>query len=65
MNWLTRLFLKKHQITIWIPEGEPIVVELKKIKTASNILITGIDLEGGYYEYSSPDPFKYQIKRLD
>lgn len=61
---ILKYFKPEYQVTIWHPDQEPVVLVLRKVKTSSTETITGTDLKGNPYTYHSPDPFKYEIRKL-
>lgn len=63
---IKKFFYNEYEVTIWYNASrEPkAVFKLRKILKKSNTKIEGIDLNKKPFEFSSPEPFNYQIRKI-
>lgn len=59
-------FYTEYEVTIWhtASSDSKSVFNLRKILKKSNTTIEGIDLNKKAFEFSSSEPFNYQIRKL-
>ena len=66
IEWIKKLFYNEYEVTVW-HTGSPdpkAVFTLIKVTKKSNTKIEGIDIRKKPFEYSSPEPFNYQIRKI-
>lgn len=66
IEWIKKFFYNEYEVTVWhtaTPELKA-VFHLRRVTRKSNTKIEGIDLNKKPFEYSSPDPFNYQVRKL-
>jgi DNA modification methylase len=63
---IKKFFYNEYEVTIWhTGSTEPkAVFLLRKILRKSNTKIEGIDMNKKPFEFSSPEPFNYQIRKI-
>ena len=66
IKWIKKFFYNEYEVTIWhTGSTEPkAVFLLRKILRKSNTKIEGIDMNKKPFEFSSPEPFNYQIRKI-
>jgi hypothetical protein len=66
IEWIKKFFYNEYEVTVWHSAStEPkAVFKLRKILSKSNLKIEGIDLNKKPFEFSSPEPFNYQIRKI-
>lgn len=62
MKWLSNLFKKEVEITIWGADLKETFV-LKKVTSVTSNQIKGLDTNNKYFEYTSIEPFNYKIQK--
>ena len=63
---IKKFFYNEYEVTIWYSASreQKAVFKLRKILKKSNTKIEGIDLNKKPFEFSSPEPFNYQIRKI-
>ena len=71
VEWFNKITKEQYDVTIYLnngklfPNGKPhIMVSLKKIKKMTNSFLSGTDINGQTYEFSSVEDFNYEIKKI-
>jgi hypothetical protein len=66
IKWAQNFFHTEYEVTLWhttSPESKAIF-KLTKILKKSNTRIEGLDLNKKPFEFSSSEPFNYQIRKI-
>jgi hypothetical protein len=70
-DWFNRITKEQYDVTIYLhnnkrfPNGRThIMVSLKKIKKINNKYLSGTDINGQAYEFSSVEDFNYEVKKV-
>jgi hypothetical protein len=70
-QWFNRITKEQYDVTIYLhddkkfPNGRShIMVSLKKIKKINNKYLSGTDINGQSYEFSSVEDFNYEVKKI-
>lgn len=66
IEWIKGLFYNEYEVTVWhssTPHKKAVFI-LSSITKKSNTKIEGLDQKKKPFEYSSPEPFHYQIRKL-
>ena len=70
-QWFNRITKEQYDVTIYLddnkqfPNGKRhIMVSLKKIKKINNKYLSGTDINGQAYEFSSVVEFNYEVKKI-
>tara|TARA_R100001244_G_scaffold129099_1_gene100313 strand:- start:513 stop:752 length:240 start_codon:yes stop_codon:yes gene_type:complete len=70
-DWFNKIIKEQYDVTIYLhnnkrfPNGKShIMVSLKKIKKINNKHLSGTDIHGQAYEFSSVEDFNYEVKKV-
>lgn len=63
-GFFKRLFEDLYEVIVVDSKGHKQVFMMKEVNRRTNTLIKGRDHLGRKFEYSSPEPFTYKIKKL-
>lgn len=65
IEWIKKLFYNEYEVRVWHQSNpdQKAVFNLIKITKKSNTKIEGIDTNKKPFEYCSPEPFNYQIRK--
>ena len=70
-QWFHKITKEQYDVTIYLddnkqfPNGKShIMVSLKKIKKINNKYLSGTDINGQSYEFSSVVEFNYEVKKI-
>ena len=70
-EWFNKITKEQYDVTIYLddnkqfPNGKShIMVSLKKIKKINNKYLSGTDINGQSYEFSSVVDFNYEVKKI-
>ena len=70
-QWFNRITKEQYDVTIYLSDGQifpngstHIVVQLKKIKKLNSKYLSGTDINGRSYEFSSVEDFNYEVKKI-
>ena len=70
-EWIQKIVKEQYDVTIYLhddkkfPNGRShIMVSLKKIKKINNKYLSGTDINGQSYEFSSVEDFNYEVKKI-
>lgn len=66
IEWIKKFFYNEYEVTVWHTTKPEVraVFRLRKVLKKSNTKIEGIDLDKKSFEFSSPEPFNYQIRKI-
>ena len=71
IQWFNRMIKEQYDVTIYLhggrrfPNGRThIMVQLKKIKKINNKYLSGTDINGQAYKFSSVEDFNYEVKKI-
>lgn len=71
IQWFNRMIKEQYDVTIYLQDGKKfpngrahIMVSLKKIKKINNKYLSGTDINGQTYEFSSVEDFNYEVKKV-
>ena len=65
MQWIKNLLRPpEYEVTIWYADASSKTFTFRKVSEISNQYISGKDTQGNKFEYSSMEPFNYQIKKI-
>ena len=63
-GFFKRLFEDLYEVTVIDSKNRKHVFMMKEISKRTNTMIKGRDQLGRKFEYSTPEPFTYKIKKL-
>ena len=70
-QWFNKITKEQYDVTIYLddnkqfPNGKShIMVSLKKIKKINSKYLSGTDINGRSYEFSSVEDFNYEVKKI-
>jgi F420-0:gamma-glutamyl ligase len=70
-EWIQKIIKEQYDVTIYLSDGQifpngstHIVVQLKKIKKLNSKYLSGTDINGRSYEFSSVEDFNYEVKKI-
>jgi len=70
-EWIQKIIKEQYDVTIYLSDGKKfpsgsshIVVSLKKIKKLNSKYLSGTDINGRSYEFSSVEDFNYEVKKI-
>jgi len=70
-EWIQKIIKEQYDVTIYLSNGKKfpngsrhIVVQLKKIKKLNSKYLSGTDINGRSYEFSSVEDFNYEVKKI-
>ena len=70
-DWFNKIIKEQYDVTIYLQDGKKfpngrahIMVSLKKIKKINNKYLSGTDINGQTYEFSSVEDFNYEVKKV-
>jgi len=70
-QWFNKITKEQYDVTIYLSDGQifpngstHIVVQLKKIKKLNSKYLSGTDINGRSYEFSSVEDFNYEVKKI-
>ena len=66
IKWIKSFFYAEYEVTIWYTStsDSKLVFKLTKLLKKSNTAIEGLDLNKKPFEFSSSEPFNYQIRKI-
>ena len=70
-QWFKKIIKEQYDVQIYFSDGKKfpsgsshIVVSLKKIKKLNSKYLSGTDINGRSYEFSSVEDFNYEVKKI-